>query len=413
MNQLGQLIDRLCPDGVEYKPLWKVTVWDKKFNSVDNKKQEKIIRYTYLLASDLKKMAVKNGNVKLLSTGADYGYTTEEIAGKDISDGEIVAIPWGGIAYIQYYKGKFLTSDNRIATSVDKNVLDNKFLYYFMLNRVDEIQSYYRGSGIKHPDMAKILEMRIPLPPPPVQREIVRILDNFTELTAELTARKKQYEYYRDLLLLLNNDTNLGERKNSEIEWTKLNVIAKYSDSKIEAINVDKKSYVGVDNLLPNRAGKTISNYVPVEGRLSYFKSGDILIGNIRPYLKKIWFATHQGGTNGDVLVIQVRDSEKVLPRYLFHILSTDNFFFYNVQNSRGAKMPRGNKSSIMDYSIAVPKTTEVQQQIVNILDRFDALCNDITIGLPAEIEARQKQYEYYRDKLLSFKPTNKKSSKD
>ena len=66
--------------------------------------------------------------------------------------------------------------------------------------------------------------------------------------------------------------------------------------------------------------------------------------------------------------------------------------------------MPRGNKSSIMDYSIAVPKTTEVQQQIVNILDRFDALCNDITIGLPAEIEARQKQYEYYRDKLLSFK---------
>ena len=104
------------------------------------------------------------------------------------------------------------------------------------------------------------------------------------------------------MLLLLNNDTNLGERKNSEIEWTKLNVIAKYSDSKIEAINVDKKSYVGVDNLLPNRAGKTISNYVPVEGRLSYFKSGDILIGNIRPYLKKIWFATHQGGTNGDVL---------------------------------------------------------------------------------------------------------------
>lgn len=66
--------------------------------------------------------------------------------------------------------------------------------------------------------------------------------------------------------------------------------------------------------------------------------------------------------------------------------------------------MPRGNKSAIMDYSIPVPKTTEVQQQIVNILDRFDALCNDITIGLPAEIEARQKQYEYYRDKLLSFK---------
>lgn len=300
--------------------------------------------------------------------------------------------------------------DNEIVTgghtAIFKHNQDSKYLVYCLQTEEFFAQKKKIVSGTKVIEVStkKLEKVKIPLPPLEIQREIVRILDNFTELTAELTARKKQYEYYRDLLLLLNNDTNLGERKNSEIEWVKLNVIAKYSDSKIEAINVDKKSYVGVDNLLPNRAGKTISSYVPVEGRLSYFKSGDILIGNIRPYLKKIWFATHQGGTNGDVLVIQVRDSEKVLPKYLFHILSTDNFFLYNVQNSRGAKMPRGNKSAIMDYSIPVPKTTEVQQQIVNILDRFDALCNDITIGLPAEIEARQKQYEYYRDKLLTFK---------
>src|SRR5690606_29734411 len=92
-----------------------------------------------------------------------------------------------------------------------------------------------------------------------------------------------------------------------------------------------------------------------------------------------------------------------VLPKYLYFVLSSDNFFVYNMQNAKGAKMPRGDKTAIMKYPIPVPPLEE-QERIVAILDRFDALCNDLTSGIPAEIEARQKQYEYYRDKLLSFK---------
>ena len=167
--------------------------------------------------------------------------------------------------------------------------------------------------------------------------------------------------------------------------------------------DVDENSYIGVDNLLQNKKGKTSSSYVPLEGRLTKYNPGDILIGNIRPYLRKIWFSDIKGGTNGDVLTIQVT-SEKVLPRYLFFQLSSESFFRYDIKNSKGAKMPRGNKDAIMRYEIPIP-TLEEQQRIVDILDQFDKLCNDISEGLPAEIEARQKQYEYYRDKLLTFKP--------
>jgi type I restriction enzyme S subunit len=163
---------------------------------------------------------------------------------------------------------------------------------------------------------------------------------------------------------------------------------------------------VSVENLLPNKLGKTQANSVPQTGRLISFNPGDILIGNIRPYLQKIWLSNCYGGTNGDVLTIQIKDREKIDPRFLYYVLSSDSFFIYDNQNSKGAKMPRGDKNAIMKYRIPVPPLP-VQERIVNILDRFDKLCNDISEGLPAEIEARQKQYEYYRDKLLTFKQNN------
>lgn len=128
----------------------------------------------------------------------------------------------------------------------------------------------------------------------------------------------------------------------------------------------------------------------------------DILIGNIRPYLRKIWFADNEGGTNGDVLAIQTT-SDNIFPKFLFILLSSERFFHYDTQYSKGAKMPRGDKDAIMRFSIPVP-SIEKQHRIVELLDRFDTLCNDISTGLPAEIEGRQKQYEYYRDKLLTFK---------
>lgn len=187
------------------------------------------------------------------------------------------------------------------------------------------------------------------------------------------------------------------------IKWQKLGEVASYSKDRISVENLHSENYVGVDNLLQNRAGKKSAEYVPSIGRCTEYKLNDILIGNIRPYLKKIWLADNNGGTNGDVLDIRVLDTTILLPRYLFYVLSSDKFFNYDMQHSKGAKMPRGNKDAVMNYPIPIPPLEE-QQRIVSILDRFDKLCNDISEGLPAEINARQKQYEYYRDKLLTFK---------
>ena len=181
-----------------------------------------------------------------------------------------------------------------------------------------------------------------------------------------------------------------------------LKCIAEYSKDRVDASYVDENTYVGVDNLLQNKKGKTLSNCVPKTGRLTQYKSGDVLIGNIRPYLRKIWMADNTGGANGDVLVIR-GCVDIVIPKFLYYCLASEDFFEYDTQYSKGAKMPRGDKDAIMQYTLYIPSLEE-QSRIVSILDRFDSLCNDITSGLPAEIEARKKQYEYYRDKLLDFK---------
>ena len=146
MNNLSALITELCPNGVEYVPLWSVTIWDKRFNSVDRIKQPTAITYPYLLAADLFAMQQENGDVFLLSTGEQTGWTTEEIAGKYLCTGEVVTMPWGKTRPVEdcakYYRGKFVTADNRIMTSNNTSVLDNKYLYYWC-----ECQRIFEPSG--------------------------------------------------------------------------------------------------------------------------------------------------------------------------------------------------------------------------------------------------------------------------
>ena len=194
MSTLKELLKKHCPDGVEYVPLWSVTIWDKKFNSVDKDKQKTTIKYKYFTADELKQLAAENGDVKILTTNISNLFTLEKLVSDSLNNGEIVCIPEGGNAIVQYYKGKFITGFNRIATSIDVNKLDNKFLYYVLINKLDLISSFYRGAGIKHPDMSKVLDIIIPIPPIEVQEEIVGILDTFTKyqdlLNRELELRK-------------------------------------------------------------------------------------------------------------------------------------------------------------------------------------------------------------------------------
>ena len=182
------------------------------------------------------------------------------------------------------------------------------------------------------------------------------------------------------------------------VQYKKLNEIAHYAKKRIDITEIDKNTYVGVENLLQNKQGKTVASSVPNSGKVIRFEIGDILIGNIRPYLRKIWLSDCIGGTNGDVLAIQINDRTEITPEFLYYIISSEKFFLYDVQNSRGAKMPRGDKDVVMKYKLPVPPL-EVQCEIVHILDSFTLLTAELT----AELTARKKQYEFYRDKLLTF----------
>ena len=298
---------------------------------------------------------------------------------------------------IDYYFGGFM------GVIRCNNNVNSRYLFHIFTSSIfqDYLNEVLNSSTINNLNSKVMDSFRLPIPPLSVQTEIVQILDALTaltcELTSELTLRRKQYEYYREKLLSFDSleQLNMGGAKKKLID------VAIYAKVRILADKLDKENYVGVENLLQNKLGKTSSNYVPTDGAFIEYLPNDILIGNIRPYLRKIWLSDRKGGTNGDVLVIRLTD-ENILPRYLYHILANEHFFEYNVKYSKGAKMPRGDKAAILQYEFDVPPLEE-QHRIVSILDKFETLTNSITEGLPLAIEQSQKRYEYYRELLLSF----------
>ena len=312
---------------------------------------------------------------------------------------------------------------------------NSKYIAYYFQTNAFQRQKERKVTGTKmtriHGDDMEKFE--IPLPPLSLQNKIVKVLDKFQVLLAdtkgllpeEIEQRQKQYEYYREKLLTFDEVsdrfdsirfiTNLyydilqeaakcvGIILEDKVIEYRLRDIAEYSSSRISADELDISNYVGVDNLLKDKYGREDSSYVPETGTSTRFKKGDILIGNIRPYLRKIWYADRIGGTNGDVLAVSVKNEDFIDSRYLYHVLADERFFEYNIKYSKGAKMPRGDKNKIMEYHFPIP-TLHVQQHVVSILDKFDTLVNDIKEGLPKEIEQRQRQYEYWRECLLTFK---------
>lgn len=370
MGKMDELIKRLCPEGVPMVTLDKVL-------SVATGKQ-------------LNKSAMICGApYPVVNGGVEYSGYTEKFN----SPANSITISQGGASagYTQWINCDFWAGAHCYVVVPYDNI-KKRYLFHVLKENEIRMMESKQGAGIPGLNRKAVYSLEIPLPPLAVQEEIVGILDTFTgmidNLQKELDQRQKQFEYYRNVLLCFEN---------GEAEVNELNKIAEYSKSRIEASDLNKANYVSVENLLQNKEGKVDSACCPTEGRWTKFMPGDILVGNIRPYLKKIWYADCEGGTNGDVLDIRVT-SDKVSSKYLFKVLSSDNFFEYDTQSSAGAKMPRGKKDIIMKYHIPVP-SLETQQEIVDKLDTFEALISNIK----QEIELRQKQYEFYREKLLSF----------
>lgn len=398
MSKIDKLIQELCPDGVVFKHIWEVTTWDKKFNAVDNHKQPKVYKYTYLLASKLRKLAVDGGDVKLLSTGGElYGFTTEDIAGDSMSEGEIISIPWGGKATVQYYKGKFVTADNRIATSLDKEYLDNKYLYYFMLSNLREIQSFYRGSGIQHPSMTKVLDMKLPIPPLEVQKEIVNILDKFTqleaelsaELSAELEARRKQYKFYRNQLLTFDD----------RVKYLKLaDIMNKTSGTKVTAAKMKDLHKEGAPVKI-FAGGKTYAHFEYSDLPEKDINTKPSVVVKSRGFIEFEYIDTPFSHKN-EFWSYNCKN-ENINTKFVYYFLKNNEPYFQRLGGMM--QMPQISSGDTNNFKIPIPSLDD-QARIVEILDKFDDLTNSIAKGLPAEIAARRKQYEYYRTKLLAFK---------
>lgn len=385
MSEIKKLIERLCPDGVEYKKLGEIAdITIGEF--VHKNKQNPMAPYP-----------VYNGGTTY--TGFYDNYNNE--------GNKIVISARGYAGFVNRVFDKYWAGNSSYTIAVNSPHIIWHYVYYYLKNEQYNIMSMQqKGGGVPAISKKQIQEIEIPVPPIEVQSKIVEILDNFTELEAkleaeleaELEARRKQYEYYRNQLLTFDKDK--GAR--FDVKWMKLREISMYAKERIDGNLLSTDNYVGVENLLKDKGGKTSSSSVP-SGNAIKFKPGDILIGNIRPYLKKIWLANIIGGTNGDVLCIRVSRNDLVSSDYLYKCLSSDSFFNYDNSHAKGGKMPRGDKKAVMEYSIPIPQMEE-QKRIVSILDRFEALTTDLQSGLPAEIEARRKQYEYYREQLLTFK---------
>lgn len=174
----------------------------------------------------------------------------------------------------------------------------------------------------------------------------------------------------------------------------KLGAIADYSDTRISCDQLKPDNYVGTDNLLQNKFGKTFATYVPTTGNTTGYISGDILIGNIRPYLRKIWFANNEGGSSPDVLTLRVKNPA-YNSRFVYYALFRDDFFRYMMQGSKGSKMPRGDKDQVLDFPI--PDFSETTQNniahILELLDKKIELNNQLSQRLES---IARTMYDYW-----------------
>ncbi len=145
--------------------------------------------------------------------------------------------------------------------------------------------------------------------------------------------------------------------------------ICEYAKGKVDVAILDDETYISTENMMPNKGGITSASSLPTIAQTQVFLAGDVLVSNIRPYFKKIWFAEFDGGCSNDVLVFRAKDG--VSKRFLYYVLSDDTFFDYSMATSKGTKMPRGDKAAIMKYEVP-DFTYEEQEKIAGVLEALD-----------------------------------------
>lgn len=236
-----------------------------------------------------------------------------------------------------------------------KEDVDARFIMYNLWHKkqIGEIDhKYSKGVTILHLVKSALLSIPILLPPKSTQLAIVSELDKINEL---IRLKKEQLKDFDNLAQSLFYEM-FGDPVENEKGWEvkKLGDVSIYPNKRIQVSELNPQDYVGVENLQKNRAGIVFSDKIPNTDSAIAFSPNDILIGNIRPYLKKIWLADKSGGASGDVVIIRICTND-LQPMYLYKVLASDQFFEYDNTYTKGAKMPRGDKNAIAKFIVPLP----------------------------------------------------------
>lgn len=386
MNKIEQMLQELCPNGVEYKKLGEVCDFVNGFafkSSLFREKGDRIIRITNIdgtnvniddvkyfwktdYKNDLQPFLIKGGDILIAMSGATtgkIGYYNYEVD-----------------SYLNQRVGKFVPIKDKLST---------RFLYHILRNKTEYLYVLAGGGAQPNLSSTKLIDsLEIPVPPLPIQEEIVRILDHFTELTAELQAelqaRQEQYEYYRNKLLTFDEES---------VTWMKMSEICNLQRGKVYS-----KEYLR-DNqgIYSVYSSQTINN--GELGRIStYDFDGTYLTWTTDGAYAGTIFKRKGKFSITNVCGIISMKSDLVTMDFLYYWLSLKaKEYVYS-----GMGNPKLMSNQVEKILVPIPALSE-QQRIVSILDKFETLVNDLSQGLPAEIAAVQEQYEYYRNKLLTF----------
>lgn len=344
------------------------------------------------------------GDIPVISGGQKPAYYHNEYN----RNGKTITVAGSGAyaGFIMYWEEPIFVSD-AFSIKSDETLLDLKYVYHFLLQHQQKIYGMKKGSGVPHVYPKDLSTLVIPIPPLDVQQEIVRILDAFTsltaELTAELTSRQKQYQYFRDKLLNFDDISDRGGYETNSITKALLHnkkVVFKALGNISENLDFMRKpitSGLREKGNIPYYGASGIVDYVK-----DYIFEGDYLLvsedgANLLARNTPIAFSIsgkNWVNNHAHVLKFNTYTERRFVEFYLNNIDLTPYI--------SGASQPKLNKNNLSNIKIPAPPFEE-QQRIVTILDKFETLTNSIAEGLPKEIELRRKQYEYYREKLLSF----------
>ena len=327
---------------------WKYKRWADVLTIINGKSQ--------------KAVESPNGQYPIYGSGGIMGYALDWLCPENC----VIIGRKGNINKPLFVESKFWNVDPAFGLSANQECLIPKYLFYFCLDY--NFERHNRAVTIPSLTKIDLLKVKMLVPPKPTQLSIVSELDKLNEL---IQIKKEQLKDYDALAQSIFYEM-FGDPVENEKGWEvkKLGEVSTYPKERIAINQICPNQYIGVENLIKDRGGVRFSDNLPKADVVIAYKENDILLGNIRPYLKKIWLADKVGGASGDVVIIRIKE-RSISPLFLFKLLSSDQFFEYDNTHTKGAKMPRGDRKIIAKFGVILPPLS-LQQSFAHKIEQIE-----------------------------------------